>query len=232
MKNPINIIAIDGPAASGKSTVARLLAEELNYLFLDTGCMYRATTYAALAAELDLQDETAVTELATQLQLDIQPANGEADKRHYTVLLNGQDITWEIRSPQVDQNVSLVSSYIGVRREMVERQRAFGQRGHVVMVGRDIGTVVMPKAPLKLYITATPEERAQRRLRDREQQGHSDSYERILADVKRRDQIDSNREHSPLRPAEDAIIIDTTNTAVPDIIADIIQMVKKPIVSK
>ena len=232
MNNPINIIAIDGPAASGKSTVARLLAEELNYLFLDTGCMYRATTYAALAADLDLNDETAVTELATQLQLDIRPAKGETDKRHYTVLLNGHDITWEIRSPQVDKNVSLVSSYIGVRQEMVKRQRAFGQRGHVVMVGRDIGTVVMPKAPLKLYITATPEERARRRLRDREQQGHNDSYERILADVKRRDQIDSNREHSPLRPAEDAIIIDTTDTAVPDIIANIIQMVKNPIISK
>lgn len=232
MSNPINIIAIDGPAASGKSTVARLLAEKLNYLFLDTGCMYRATTLAALAAKIDLHDETAVTELATQLQLDIKPANGEADDRHYTVLLNGQDITWDIRSPEVDKNVSLVSSYIGVRREMVERQRTFGQRGNVVMVGRDIGTVVMPNAPLKLYITATAEERARRRWHDRQQQGHNANYEAILADVKRRDEIDSNREHSPLRPADDAIIIDTTDTAVPEIIASIVQMVQNPVISK
>ena len=231
MSNLINIIAIDGPAASGKSTVARLLAEKLNYLFLDTGCMYRAATYAALSSDIDLQNETAVTELATQLNLDIQPADDEADERHYTVLLNGQDITWEIRSPAVDKNVSLVSSYIGVRQEMVERQRDFGQRGHVVMVGRDIGTVVMPNAPLKLYITATAEERARRRWHDRQQQGHTDSFEAILADVERRDEIDSNREHSPLRPADDAIIIDTTDTAVANIIQNILQLVQNPVTS-
>ena len=154
----ISLIAIDGPAASGKSTVGRLLAERLQYLYLDTGCMYRAVTWAALQREIDLADETAVTQLAQDIQIDILPVEAERDGRHYTVLVDGQDITWQLRSPQVDANVSLVSSYLGVRQEMVQRQRAFGNRGAVVMVGRDIGTVVMPDAPLKLFITASAEE--------------------------------------------------------------------------
>lgn len=231
-KQQIDVIAMDGPAASGKSTVARLVAEELNYLFLDTGCMYRATTLAALSEGIDLQDETAVTQIAQQLDLDIHPATNEEDGRHYTVLLNQKDVTWEIRSPKVDKNVSQVSSYLGVRQEMVQRQRDFGKRGNVIMVGRDIGTVVMPDAPLKLYITASAEERARRRWHDRQAQGHDDSFATILADVERRDEIDSNREHSPLRPAEDAIILDTTGTAVTDIIYNIVQLIQNPVTNE
>ncbi|MCC6603776.1 MAG: (d)CMP kinase [Anaerolineae bacterium] len=204
------MIAIDGPAASGKSTVGRLLAEKLNFLYLDTGCMYRAVTWTALQHEIDLNDETAVTQLAHDIQMEIFPAKGEEDGRHYTVHVDGQDITWGLRTPAVDANVSQVSSYLGVRQEMVKRQRAFGQRGAVVMVGRDIGTVVMPDAPLKLFITASAEERARRRTRDRSDQGHTADYADILADVQRRDEIDSNRQHSPLRPADDAIRIDST----------------------
>ena len=215
-------IAIDGPAASGKSTVGRRLAEKLNYIMLDTGFMYRAITLAALNAGLDLEDETAITTLSAQLDLDIQSTVGHEDGRHYTALLNGEDVTWDLRTPAVDANVSLVSSYAGVRQEMVRRQREFGQRGNVVMVGRDIGTVVMPDAPLKLYITASAEERARRRWRDRQVQGHPDSFEVILADVKRRDNFDSNRKHSPLKPAADAIIIDTTGKSVKSIVEDII----------
>jgi len=217
------VIAIDGPAASGKSTVGRLLAEELHFLFLDTGFMYRAVTLAALRAGLDLRDETAVTTLSAQLNLDVQPVGKNDDGRHYTALLNGEDVTWALRTPEIDANVSLVSSYPGVRQEMVKRQRAFGQRGQVVMVGRDIGTVVMPDAPLKLYITASAAERARRRWRDRQQQGHDASFEEILADVERRDDIDSHREVSPLRPAADAVIIDTTGHPVTAIVADIIE---------
>ena len=207
-------IAMDGPAASGKSTVGRLLAEKLNYVMLDTGFMYRAVTLAALNEGLDLEDETAVTQLATTLDLDVQSAAGHEDGRHYTALLNGQDITWDLRTPDVEANVSLVSSYQGVRQELVKRQREFGERGNIVMVGRDIGTVVMPNAPLKLYITASAEERARRRWLDRQAQGHPDTFEHILADVKRRDKFDSSRQHSPLKPADDAIIIDTTGISV------------------
>lgn len=224
----LTVIAIDGPAASGKSTVGYMLAEALNYLFLDTGCMYRAATLAVLQNGVDVGDETAVTTLAQTLEIDVQPAEGEKDGRLYTVLLNGQDVTWEIRTPAVDANVSQVSSYPGVRREMVHRQRAVGKRGHVVMVGRDIGTVVMQDAPLKLFITASPEERARRRWQERHQQGHPADYDTILADTIRRDKIDSSRQHSPLRPADDAIIMDTTKLTPETIVEGILALHKVP----
>ena len=218
-------IAIDGPAASGKTTLGRMLAEQLGYLFLDTGCMYRAVTLAALQRQVDVIDETAVTHLAQQIDIDIQPIGNKTDGRFYTVLVDGQDVTWEIRSPAVDANVSQVSQYAGVRQEMVERQRAFGANGRIVMVGRDIGTVVLPHAPLKLYITASPAERAKRRWLERQKHDHHDSYEVILADVIRRDDIDSNRQHSPLRPAADAIIVDTTGKAPQTILSELVSLV-------
>ncbi len=217
----LNVIAMDGPAASGKSTIGYMLAEKLGFLFLDTGCMYRAVTLAAFKEGVDVADETAVTHLAHTIQIDIQPPAGEEDGRQYTTILNGQDVTWELRSPDVDTHVSLVSSYKEVRAEMVRRQRQFGLRGQVVMVGRDIGTVVMPDAPLKLYITASAAERARRRWLDRQEQGHTNNYETILADVQRRDQFDSTRQHSPLQPANDAILIDTTNLTPPEIVQQI-----------
>lgn len=224
-KSKLSVIAIDGPAASGKSTIGRLLADELGYLYLDTGCMYRAVTLAALQRHIDVTDETAVTALSRSLKIDIQPTANEGDGRHYTTLLNGQDVTWELRSPEVDTNVSLVSSYRGVREEMVARQREFGARGQVVMIGRDIGTVVMPDAPLKLYISASAEERARRRWLDRQEQGHANSYEAIVDDIKRRDKFDSNRQHSPLQPAQDAIIIDTTEFTPENIVREILKIV-------
>lgn len=227
-----NVIAIDGPAASGKTTIGKLLAERLGYLFLDTGSMYRAVTLAALQKNVDVNDETAVTRVAEQMNMDILPVNGEQDGRLYTVLLDGKDVTWLIRSPAVDGNVSQVSKYLAVRRIMVERQRQFGLRGQVVMVGRDIGTVVMPDAPLKLYVTASAEERARRRHLDRQEQGHDTAYDDILADVVRRDKIDTSREHSPLRPAADAVQIDTTGRP-PELIVDkIMQMIEdRPVIS-
>ena len=200
-----------------------MLAERLGYLFLDTGSMYRAVTLAALQRSIDTADEAAVTQLAQVLDLEIRPmAADEADGRLYTVFLDGIDVTWAIRSPAVDSHVSLVSSYAGVRRELVQRQRRLGARGRIVMVGRDIGTVVMPHAPLKFYITASAEERARRRWFDRQQQGHDTAYEAILADVIRRDRIDSSREHAPLRPADDAIRIDTTGRPPESVVAEIL----------
>jgi cytidylate kinase len=221
-------IAIDGPAASGKTTLGRMLAEQLGYLFLDTGCMYRAVTLAALQQNVDVLDETAVTQLAQQINMDIQPVGDKQDGRFYTVLLNNQDVTWDIRSPQVDANVSQISQYAGVRQEMVQRQRAFGQNGRIVMVGRDIGTVVLPNAPLKFYITASPAERANRRWLERTKQGHHDDLDIILADVIRRDDIDSSRQHSPLRPAADAIIVDTTGKVPEDILQELVDLVTGP----
>jgi cytidylate kinase len=221
------VIAIDGPAASGKSTVGYLLAEKLNFLYLDTGSMYRAVTLAALRAGIDPADEKAVTDLAKELDLIIKPYTGEPDGRQYTVLLDGYDVTWELRSPEVDAYVSAVSSYPGVRQEMVRRQRHIARQGGVVMVGRDIGTVVMPDAPLKLYITASPEERARRRWLDRTVQGNPSDLAEILADINRRDQIDSNREHSPLRPARDAFIINNTDKTPDTVLVEIMDLIEK-----
>lgn len=221
-----SMITIDGPAASGKSTIGHMLANELGYLYLDTGSMYRAVTLAGLKAGVDLANEDEITSLSHRIDMDIKPLTGEEDGRQYTVLLNGQDVTWEIRTPAVDSNVSLVSSYPGVRQEMVRRQRQLGQRGHIVMVGRDIGTVVMPDAPLKLFITASPEERARRRWVDREEQGHAADYEAILADVNRRDQFDSSRKVSPLKAADDAVIINNTGRSPEIILAEILDLVK------
>lgn len=206
-----DVIAIDGPAASGKSTIGFMLARRLGYLYLDTGSMYRALTLAAIHRGISVNDEAGLTSLALTLDLEVLPLRGETDGRQYTVLINGQDVTWDLRLPEVDAAVSQVSTYALVRAEMVRRQRETARRGRVVMVGRDIGTVVMPDAPLKLYITASAAERARRRLIDRHRQGHDDDYEAILADVIRRDQIDSSRQHSPLRPAADSVVIDTTN---------------------
>ncbi len=219
------VIAIDGPAASGKSTIGRILAEKLGYLFLDTGSMYRAVTLAALKRQIDVEDEEAVTGLAHELAIEVRPYAGETDGRLYTVLTDGEDVTWELRSPPVDARVSLVSSYLGVREELVRRQRAYGMMGRVVMVGRDIGTVVMPDAPLKLFVTASAEERARRRWEERCMQGHATSYEIILADVIRRDQFDSSRMHAPLRPANDAIVLDTTKHTPESIIRMILDMI-------
>lgn len=220
-KNYPDVIAIDGPAASGKSTIGNLLAQRLDYLCLDTGIMYRMLTLAALRRDIAPSDEAAVIRLAHECDMDVEPAKEEADGRLYTALLDGEDVTWDLRLPEVDAAVSQVSLYPEVRAEMVRRQREVGLRGRVVMIGRDIGTVVMPDAPLKLYITASSQERARRRLIDRRRQGFQDDYETILADVIRRDHIDSNREHSPLRPAIDARIIDTTDIPVHVVLEEI-----------
>jgi len=203
-----NVITIDGPAASGKSTLGKILADELGYLFFDTGVMYRAVTWAALASGIDIGDESAVSHLANTIVIDILPASTE-DGRTCDILVDGKDVTWEIRQPDVDQNVSQVSAYPVVRDALTNQQRRIGRRGRVVMVGRDIGSVVMPKAELKIYLVATAEERARRRFHEQIERGGEESYQDILSALQKRDRIDSTREFSPLRPAEDAIILDT-----------------------
>jgi cytidylate kinase len=201
-----------------------MLAERLSFLYLDTGCMYRAVTLAALQAGVSIQDEPSVVGLAESMQLEIGPPSGENDGRLYTVLLAGRDVTWELRSSEVDNNVSQVSAYMGVRVNLVMRQRDIGGRGQVVMVGRDIGTVVLPDAPLKLYITASAEERANRRWQERKTRDDGSNYEQILADIVRRDGIDGNRSYSPMRPADDAIIIDTTGRPPSQILQEILNL--------
>lgn len=203
-------ITLDGPAASGKSTLGERLAKSLNFMYLDTGVMYRAVTLAAIKKNIDISDEMMVTKVAEEIDLDIHPATIE-DGRSNDIILDGYDVTWEIRLPDVESNVSQVSAYKGVRIAMTEKQREIGNRGKIVMVGRDIGTVVLPEAEIKLYLDASVEERAKRRYLELVKRGKEVSFESVLDDLKRRDNIDSSREIAPLRPAEDAIMIDSDN---------------------
>jgi len=201
-------IAIDGPAASGKSTLGKRLADELDYLFFDTGVMYRAVTWVALDVGITIKDESAITAIADRTIIDVRPPS-EPDGRNCDILADGKDITWQIRKPQVDRNVSQVSAYPGVRQALTAQQRRIGLRGNIVMVGRDIGTVVLPEAEVKLYLDASPEERARRRYEEARTRGEDVLFADILDTIKKRDQIDSTRQVAPLRPANDAIFLDS-----------------------
>lgn len=220
-----SIIAIDGPAASGKSTIGSRLAEALGYLFFDTGIMYRAITWLALNRGIDVHNASAVTALAEEAQIDIVPAS-KADGRACDVLLNGQDITWEIRGRRVDTNVSLVSTYPGVRKALSQQQRRIGQRGRIVMVGRDIGTVVLPNADLKIYLDASAAERAKRRHDEIMARGGKANYDEILKRVVERDRIDSTRDVAPLRAAPDAVVLDSDQLTADEVFEKVLALVK------
>lgn len=211
------IIAIDGPAASGKSTLAQQLARELGYLYFDTGIMYRAVTWVALQRELAIDDEAAITALAQEIYIDVRTPSKD-DGRMYDVWVEGQDITWDIRRPEVDANVSPVSAYAGVRQALTVQQRRIGLRGKVVMVGRDIGTVVFPDADLKIYLDASAEERARRRYHELLGRGEQAAYDQILAAVKRRDHIDSTRQVAPLRAAGDAVYLNSNGLSISQVL--------------
>ena len=219
----MNTIAIDGPAASGKSTVGSKVADALGYLFFDTGVMYRAVTWTALQHEVNILDENEVSKIAKDIPIDVQPPSIN-DGRSSDVVVEGEDITWACRKPEVDANVSAVASYAGVRTALSEQQRRIGLRGNVVMVGRDIGTVVIPEAKLKIYLDASAEERAQRRYNEIITRGGDADYAEILTKVKERDHVDSTRALSPLRPADDAIIIDSDNLDINQVVEKILAL--------
>lgn len=220
-----SIIAIDGPAASGKSTIGLRLAKTLGYLFFDTGVMYRAITWLALQRGIDVHDEAAVTTLAEEVQIDVAPAS-KTDGRSCDVLVDGQDITWEVRSRRVDANVSTVAAYRGVRRALSQQQRRVGQRGKIVMVGRDIGTVVLPEADLKIYLDATAEERARRRYEEILARGGKTDYDGILKRVIERDRIDSTRDIAPLKAAEDAVVLDSDQLSEDQVFERVLTLIK------
>jgi cytidylate kinase len=224
--NQIDTIAIDGPAASGKSTLAERLAARLGFLYFDTGVMYRAVTLAALQANVDINDEQAVSAIAEDLSLDVRPPTID-DGRQYDVIMDGDDVTWDIRSSDVDTHVSQVSAYPGVRAAMTCRQREIGKRGKVVMVGRDIGTVVMPQADLKLYLDASVEARADRRFKECQRRGEPVEYTEILAGMRERDRIDSTRSLAPLRPAQDAVVLDSTGMTIEQVVEEAMRLVRE-----
>ena len=219
------VIAIDGPAASGKSTVGRKLSEWLGYLYFDTGVMYRAVTLAALKRNIDIRDEDAITQLSQSVRIDVTlPAieNG----RSYEVLLDGEIVTHEIHQPEVDEEVSIVSDYPGVRQALTVQQRRIGSKGRVVMLGRDIGTVVLPEADLKIYLDASVRERARRRYQEYINQGETALLDEIEASMRNRDRIDSTRDIAPLRPADDAIIIDTDELTIDEVLSQLKDLVE------
>ena len=214
-------IAIDGPAGAGKSTVAKLVAKKLNLFYVDTGAMYRAIAYKVLKNELPIEDEQSVSQLAktTEVVLD------HSEER--IVWCDGEDVTEAIRSPEISRAVSIVASYAGVRERLVELQRQESKRGGVVMDGRDIGTHVLPEADIKIFLTATPEERAKRRWMELVKAGKNVLFEEVAEDMQKRDRQDTEREVSPLEPAQDAVIIDTTGLSVEGMIAKIVALTRE-----
>lgn len=221
-----SIIAIDGPAASGKSTLGFRLAEALGYLYFDTGLMYRAVTWLALQRGLNVRDEEVITRLAQDIPIEVTASSLE-DGRTCDVVVDGTDITWDIRKPEVDMNVSIVAAYSGVREALSIQQRRIGLRGRVVMVGRDIGTVVLPEADLKIYLDASSEERARRRHAEALVRNPNTSYEEILAKVIERDHSDSTRSVAPLKPAEDAVLMDSDRMNADQIFSQALALCRK-----
>jgi cytidylate kinase len=226
---------MDGPAASGKSTVGALVAQALGYVYFDTGVMYRAVTWVALQRGIPISDEAAVTRLAETLPIEVVKPTVD-DGRQYTVYAGGEDVTWDLRRPETNQNVSPVSAYPGVRQALVAQQRRIGQQGAIVMVGRDIGTVVLPEAELKVYLDAHVAERSRRRYREvvARQTGQvpewispdDAEYVQIHADMVRRDRIDSTRAVAPLRAAEDAVVIDTSELTVEQVVERVLALAR------
>ena len=209
------IIAIDGPAGSGKSTVAKLIAKRLNYLHIDTGAMYRAITYKALQKGLDLEDEKALVELAGKSNIVLG--------KDMKVYVDNQEVTEEIRAPQVTNSVSYLAKLAEIREKMVNRQREMGKEGGVVLEGRDIGTVVFPEADYKFYLDASLKERARRRFRELRAKGHKASLEEVEKEAIIRDGEDKGRETGPLKVAEGAIIINSTGKSIEEVVKAVLK---------
>jgi len=214
------ILAIDGPAGAGKSTVTRRIADALNLMYLDTGAMYRAVTWKVLQSGTPLDDEPAIAELVGNSHLELIPDDGQL-----RVLMDGEDVTEAIRTPEVSNNVSAIASLSAVRKALVKQQQAYGRRGGLVAEGRDIGTHVFPDAELKIFLTASVKARSQRRHLELQQKGHSDlDLEQIEREIARRDEIDSTRSIAPLRKALDAIEVETDDLSIDEVTRTIVDL--------
>ncbi|MGM0854472.1 MAG: (d)CMP kinase [Bacillota bacterium] len=215
-------IAIDGPAAAGKSTVAKIVAGKLSYLYIDTGAMYRSLTYKALKLNIDLHDENELKELLTQTKITLEPIEDAQ-----IVYVDGENVTDEIRQAAVTNSVSHVAVHSQVREEMVNRQQQLAKQGAVVMDGRDIGTHVIPDAEIKVFLLASVDERAQRRHEENISKGFPSDLEQLKVEIARRDKIDSEREVAPLKKADDATEIDTTSLSIPEVVDQIMLLVER-----
>ncbi|MDA1948855.1 (d)CMP kinase [Bacillus cereus] len=213
-------IAIDGPAAAGKSTVAKVVAKELSYVYIDTGAMYRTLTYAALEQKVDIENEEQLMEVVKNVNIEFQ--QGENTQ---LVFLNGQDVSEVIRTPDVTNRVSIVAKHRLVREEMVRRQQELAKKGGVVMDGRDIGTHVLPDAEVKIFMLASVEERAERRHLENLNKGFDSNLEQLKEEIAHRDKLDSEREVSPLKKADDALELDTTSLSIEEVVQKIMSIV-------
>ena len=218
-------VAIDGPVAAGKTTVGDLVARKLGAVAFDTGILYRAVAHAVVRDGLDPADADVVAGLATNLDVKIQPASKD-DGRSQDVLVDGEDVTWGLRTPEVDRVLPPVSANPGVREALLETQRQIGRSGRVVMIGRDIGTVILPDADFKFFIDAPMPERARRRHQELVERGVEISYEDVLRDLEARDRVDSSRTVAPLKPAHDAVRIDTNGRTAEDVAEIIVETVR------
>ncbi len=217
-------IAIDGPAAAGKSTIAKIVAESLGYAYIDTGAMYRALTWKAQQQQIDATDEERLATLLRGMTIELKPSpTGQL------VYVDGEEVTDVIRTPKVTNAVSQVATHESVRERMVELQRSIGEAGAVVMDGRDIGTAVLPFAQLKIFMTASVEERAERRYAENKSRGIETPLEELKEEIRKRDRLDTEREHSPLVQAEDALLIDTTGRTIEEVAREIEQLAKERI---
>ncbi|MEM5018122.1 (d)CMP kinase [Metabacillus indicus] len=215
-------IAIDGPAAAGKSTVAKILAEDYSYLYIDTGAMYRALTYMVLKKNEDLEDEAAVKEILSDAHIELVPSESGQ-----LVFVNGENVTEQIRSHEVTNSVSIAAKHASVREEMVKRQQDMAVNGRVVMDGRDIGTHVLPNAEVKIFLRASVTERAKRRHEENLSKGFTSDLAQLELEIERRDKLDSEREVAPLKKAEDAVEIDTTSLSIQGVVDEIKKIVQE-----
>ena len=215
-------VAIDGPASSGKSTISKLIAKENHFVYLDTGAMYRVVTLAVLKNQISLDDHRAIEQLVQTIEIGFSMQDGKQ-----SVFMNGEDVTDEIRSVEVTRNVSAVSALKEVRARLVHLQQEIAENHSIIMDGRDIGTVVLPQAEIKIFLVASVEERARRRFIENQEKGIEMSYEELVEDIRRRDHIDSTRKESPLRKAEDAIEVDTTKMTIEDVVKVVTALIQK-----
>ena len=222
MTRPRPVIAIDGPAGVGKSTTSRELARRLGFTLVDTGALYRGVALAARERGIHWDDEPAIAEMSPRLDLGFRSQEDGTPR----LLLDGVDRGDDIRTPEISAGASQVSAYPGVRRALLSLQRELGREGGVVLEGRDIGTVVFPDAEVKLFLTASAEERARRRVRDLESRGIAVDYDELLAQIRARDEADSTRAIAPLRPAEDAVILDSTRLDMEAVVRHVLELVE------
>ncbi len=210
------VVAVDGPAGSGKSTVSKIIAKRYGFTYLDTGAMYRMIALKVLRDGLDLEDIEKIEEMLSKSKIDI---DGEK------FILDGKDVSSEIRSREVTAVVSKVAAVKIIREKLVDMQRSIGSGKKVILDGRDIGTVVFPDADLKVFLVASPDERAMRRVKDYEEKGHNAEFESVLKEIKKRDKIDSTRKESPLKKASDAVELDTSGMSIEDVCGAISEMI-------